>query len=117
VTLDGQPLTSGAITLLPAKAGPAAGGPVEDGRFSNGTADGPGAGPYRVEIVSVRPTGKRVKDPDGSPNPVEEVHNVIPTRYNTRTELQVEVKPDGDNAFKFDLSSREITAARRSRGR
>jgi hypothetical protein len=54
----------------------------------------------------VRPTGKRVASPDGRAATIEEVRNVVPARYNVQTQLQVEVKPDGENTFEFALSSR-----------
>ena len=37
---------------------------------------------------------------------IDEVRNLIPSQYNTRTTLSAEVKPDAENTCKFDLSSR-----------
>jgi hypothetical protein len=63
-----------------------------------------------VEIVSVRPTGKRVPHPDLPSQTTDEVHNVIPPRYNARTELAVDVAPDRDNAFDFDLVTPRVSS-------
>jgi hypothetical protein len=110
ITLDGKPLASGTITFIPGEAGPGAFGTIKDGSYRFGTADGPPPGRYSVEITDVRPTGKRVPDPDARTGMIEEVRNAIPPRYNARTELAVEVKKDADNTFRFDLSTRKLAA-------
>jgi hypothetical protein len=107
VKLDGQPLTSGKITFAPLEGGVGAFGEITDGVYRFGGSDGPSSGRHHVEIVAVTPTGKRVPSTDLPGETVEEVRNLIPPRYNARTELQVEVKPDADNAFRFDLSTRK----------
>ena len=43
-----------------------------------GRSEGPGPGAYKVEIVSVQPTGKQVKSPDDPTATIEEVRNLIP---------------------------------------
>ena len=60
VTLDGQPVTDGLITLYPAGGtnGPSVGGSIQDGRYSIAAAKGPYLGRYRVEINWPRKTGK-----------------------------------------------------------
>jgi hypothetical protein len=113
VKLDGKPLSDGAITFLPADGGPPAIAELSDGRFSIGRSEGPAPGPYDVEIVAVRPTGKRIRHPDLPSETTEEVHNVVPARYNARTKLRVDVKADDENTFDFNLSSREEPARRR----
>lgn len=107
VTLDGQPLSTGAITFLPSGPGHAVGGRIEDGTFSLGRPEGPGPGSYKVEIVSVQPTGKQVTSPDDPTATIEEVRDVIPPRYNLATTLLVEVKPEETNIYQFDLVSRD----------
>ena len=62
-------------------------------------------------IVAIQPTGRQVRDADGPPgSTVAELANVIPERYNTKTELEIEVKSQSPNTFTFDLVS---TPARR----
>jgi prepilin-type N-terminal cleavage/methylation domain-containing protein len=106
VTLDGRPLETGAITLVPLEKGPAVGGPVDRGAFALGAGEGPPPGRYAVEILSIRPTGKTVPSPDVPGETIEETRNVIPDRYNRRSRLNIEVKPETENAFRFDLTTR-----------
>jgi hypothetical protein len=126
ITLDGKPLDAGTITFLPAEGGIPATAELLAGSFATDRTRGPTPGPYRVEIVSVRPTGKRIPHPDLPSETIEEVCNVIPQRYNVRSELQVEVKPEGENQFTFALSSsqerdraggRRIAGSRGANGR
>jgi hypothetical protein len=118
VTLDGQPLSTGAVTLIPTGDGPAVGGTIRGGAFAVGRSEGPSPGTYKVEITSVRPTGRRVTSPDDPTARIEEERDIIPVRYNAETRLEAEVKPDGPNAFQFELSSREDRArGRRVAGR
>jgi hypothetical protein len=107
VSLDGQPLESGAITFIPDADGPATAAKIATGEFQVPQAEGPSPGPYKVEIVSVRPTGRQIASPDDPSSRIEESRNRIPTRYNARTQLRVEVRPGVENAFQFDLSSKE----------
>jgi hypothetical protein len=105
-SLDGKPLDQGQLTLIPIQAGPTAGGEIAQGVFTINRARGPSPGKYRVMIVAIRPTGRQVRDADGPPgSKVAEMANVIPERYNTKTELEIEVKSDGPNTFTFDLVS------------
>ena len=110
VTLDGVALPSGTISFVPVDGKTPATAQVSDGVFQIARAEGPASGHYQVEIIAVRPTGKRVRHPDLPSETIEEVHNVIPTRYNVKTELKEEVKPDKENAFKFELSTRKVAA-------
>jgi len=107
VKLDGTPLPSGKITFAPVEAGAGAHGEITDGVYRFSASDGPSPGRHHVEIVAVQTTGKRIPSPDLPGETVEEVRNIIPPQYNARTELQVEVKPDAENAFRFDLTSRK----------
>ncbi|WP_435020147.1 hypothetical protein TA3x_001671 [Tundrisphaera sp. TA3] len=107
VTLDGKPLESGTITFIPTEGGPGAFGTIQAGTYRFGTGDGPTAGRYAVEIVDVRPTGRTIPNPDAPGTTIAEVRNAIPPRYNARTELVADVKPDAENSFRFDLSTRK----------
>ena len=109
VTLDGTPLEDGVVLLTPTAgtSGPTAGSALSKGKFSIAAASGPVVGRYRVEIVAVRKTGRKVKSvmPVGSRKERDETEQFIPTRYNTASELEVEIKP-GRNTIKFELKSR-----------
>ena len=105
VTLDGKPM-AGAITFLPAGNGKSAGGKIADGTYSIARSEGPSPGSYRVEIVSVQPTGRMILDRDGPPgSTTEERKNVVSERYNLRSDLRAEVKKDGPNTFDFEITS------------
>jgi hypothetical protein len=115
VTLDGKPLDSGTITFIPAEGGPGAFGTIRSGAYQFGAGDGPTAGHYAVEIIDVRPTGRTIPNPDAPGSTIAEVRNAIPPRYNARTELAADVRPDAENTFRFDLSTRKarLRTARR----
>jgi hypothetical protein len=106
VTLDGKPLESGTISLVPLQAGPAAHGKVAGGTYSIARSDGRAAGSYRVEVYSVQPTRRRVADGDTPGELIDEARNVIPERYNIRSELRADVKPDGDPQLDFAVDTK-----------
>ena len=105
VTLDGQPLSEGSIVFQPIAEGPSAGGSIRDGRFTIERAGGPGPGKYRVEILAYQSTGRQIPDADFPGKMTDELRQVIPKRYNTDTELLVNVSADGDNHFPLKLQS------------
>ncbi|MCC7084010.1 MAG: hypothetical protein IT427_03260 [Pirellulales bacterium] len=100
VNLDGGPLTNGTVRLV-AKDGnsPTIGGNINDGLFEG---QAPIAS-YAVQISSTKlgNSGKRLDKHDLT-NP--SVTQLIPAKYNTRTELELEVKR-GQNEKTFDLNS------------
>lgn len=113
VTLDGQPLDEGMITLEPVdRPEPIASGVITDGRFAIARTDGPAPGRHRVSIWSQKPTGKKVRDPEQKGQFIEEIKSVIPDRYNARTELIVEIKPGDANALEFPLSKAKVTGTK-----
>jgi hypothetical protein len=120
VTLGAEPLPTGTITFVPVVSGPAATGPINEGSYSIGRAEGPGPGKYRVEIYSVRPTGKQVRDRGNPQEPLAEQRNVVPRRYNTESELKADVKPDQNQVFDYQLDpkedAKELTRTTRSKG-
>ena len=95
VTWNGGALPDGEVMFIPSdpRTGPAAGRIVK-GEFTFRTKPGR----MRVEIQSARLTGKR--EPV-SGTPISELF--IPARYNTKSELSVEVEPEGANHFDFPL--------------
>lgn len=116
ITLDGRPLESGTISFAPLNAGPSTQGAIADGAYAIGRSTGPAAGTYRVEIHSMRPTGRRVPDNDNPGETIEEVRNAIPDRYNVRSELRAEVKTGAGTPIDFALESRgDETKAKKKR--
>ena len=65
VNLDGQPLAKGTIRFLPAQggAGMVSGGDIVNGEYVILATKGPNPGTSRVEIQSMRPTGRKFHDP------------------------------------------------------
>ncbi len=106
VSLDGKPLDSGTITFVPLDGATASVVEVRDGAFQTDRASGPAPGRYQVEIIAIEATGKKIPNPDFPSATIDEERDLIPPRYNIKSELTAEVKPNADNAFQFELSSR-----------
>jgi hypothetical protein len=108
VTLDGKPLPTGSITFNPDGPGPSAGGTVTDGRYAIARPDGPAPGRYKVYVHSLARTGRKIPDSDGPRgSTVDEMKNIVPERYNLRTELEAQVQKEGENRFDFELTTKE----------
>ncbi len=116
VTLDGKPLPAGQLTFVPLDGRTASVAEVRDGAFRADGADGPAAGRYQVAIYAVESTGKTIPSPDVPGATIVEERDLIPDRYNVKSELTAEVKPDGENAYEFALTS-QAPAARKVRRR
>jgi hypothetical protein len=107
VTVDGQPIEQGSISLVPQPGteGPAVGTAIEDGTYAFDHSDGPLPGSYRVEIRATRKTGRQIVDdmrPPGD-NRVDEVEQYLPPRYNSKSELTVEVARGVNKVKDYDL--------------
>lgn len=104
VTLDGQPLESGSVTFLPTKikTGVPATAEIKNGVFSLTAENGATVGSNRVEITSIKKTGK-VSNFDGIQT--EETVQIIPAKFNSESELTTEVKA-GANQPEFALTSK-----------
>ena len=108
VTLAGRPVEGGTINFIPAGDTTAlpAWGKIEAGRYSIPADQGPALGSNRVEIHWIRKTGRKIRSvPPAPPGEMEEKAEVIPARYNSRSELEVQVQ-QGENTFDFKLESR-----------
>jgi hypothetical protein len=98
VTLDRKPLTDGdVIFYLQNQTALAAMGKVDHGAFRFQAV----AGKHRVVIQASRPSPTR-KGATGEPAYI----SIIPDRYNTRSQLTAEVRPNDPNQFTFNLESR-----------
>ena len=105
VSLNGEPLPQGQVSLRPIGRGPRVGGKVVDGEFDIERSKGPLPGQYAVSINSFQETGRMIS-PESNPSmKVPEVKQALPSKYNTRTELRMEVAGDGDNHFRFELQN------------
>ncbi|HEY4309179.1 MAG TPA: hypothetical protein VGN12_06975 [Pirellulales bacterium] len=91
VSLDGQPVKVGVITLEPfeARQAPSTGAAIENGAFSIVRDKGPKRGvSYRVEISAIDRTNLEVW---------QVAKEQIPDKYNRFTELSVSVPPEAGN--------------------
>jgi hypothetical protein len=97
VTFDGGPVENGEIIFVPFDKRVA----PDAGNIDHGTYDLlVKAGKKRVEIRASRPVvGKK-------PNPMGPVYqDYLPEKYNARTTLEADVKPEGANRFDYELKS------------
>ena len=102
IKLDGQPVDGGSITFQSATQ--AAGGGVKNGEFHFKGESGIPVGQYAVRINWLKPTGKKVIEPD-SGQETDEVIEAIPAKYNTQTGEKATIN-SGENALSFDLKSK-----------
>jgi hypothetical protein len=102
VTLDGQPLKQGIIRFVPLDGKtPTADTGITNGKF-NATVT---VGEMKVEITAPKVIGKhKMYDTPESPV-VEDVVELVPSRYNVRSELQMTVKR-GSQERRFELKSK-----------
>jgi hypothetical protein len=99
VTLDGKPLDDGTIRFAPADGRTASsGGIIKNGQFTSEAAPGK----YRVEISATKMTGSAGAGRHS--DAVETVAQLIPEKYNMKSELTLDVK-NGLNEPNFDLKS------------
>ena len=108
VNFDGQPLSKGTIQFRPSNPAEGTGsvGMIDDGHFNIPRNDGPVPGKYKVQIDVRDDTGSSLPPgelPGAIRVPKKRPAALIPSRYNSKTELVEEVKPGGPNSFTFNL--------------
>ena len=106
VTLDGQPVVGpGTIAFYPEPGTESAGASAEiiDGKYQIPEEKGPSPGTFRVEIRWPKPTGRKLPSLDPGMM-VDERVEAIPARYNSDTELKVDISSDQEE-YNFDLKS------------
>ena len=111
ITLDGDPVETGVITLKPAEGtkAPLVGGEFTRGTYKIAAANGPIEGKYRVEIRSPEESHEEVVVYPGAP-PGFKTIETIPEAYNTKSKLEIEVSK-GSQEHNFDLISSSKSAA------
>lgn len=112
VTLDGAPVSNGTIRFEPFDAKgkvTASGAMITAGRYALSQNDGLPPGKYSVTISSHGATAKPLPtDPNEAMNAAakEEIPTeLIPARYNSATELVIEITKDGKGPVDFKLVS------------
>jgi len=99
VTLDGQPMANGDVIFRTAGTASVDILKVTGGQFA-GQAE---IGKRAVEVYSY----KTIQMEPGSPgyDPAGMKQNIIPEKYNARSELTADVVQGGENNFKFEVKS------------
>ena len=105
VTLDGALLESGSIrfTSVGAEKLMTSGALIRAGAYDIPQDKGLRAGTYQVEISSPDEKAPPILD---KPSGMMMAPERIPPAYNVETKQTVEVTPDGDNEFNFNIVSR-----------
>lgn len=102
VTLDGQPVETGSISLMPVDGkGMAGGGVITDGRFSADTVPGEIAVQIHAHktVQKENPTQEEIER-----NLTEMQVPLLPAVYNRQSKLRIDVAPD-NRRFDFNLTS------------
>ena len=109
VFLNGQPLESGAIQLIPVEGtrGPSAGAAVINGKYHIPIRQGATVGKNRVELHGSRRTDRKMQDPTGKPGVLtDERTEAFPADYNSRSTLVREIK-EGANVLDFRVDTND----------
>jgi hypothetical protein len=110
VTLDGAPLDTGSIrfTSQGTEKLSASGATIGNGEFQVPQEKGLPPGTYHVEISAPDTNGPLVsyRGAPGQPAMPPTAPERIPPEYNSNSKHSIEVTPDGDNHFVFDIVSR-----------
>ena len=103
VTLDGEPLEKGRIELIPTDGkGTTTGADIRNGDFQL-RAD---PGPKTVHITAQKVVGREKNYPNDPNSPEHDViEQLIPSRYNTQTELKCDIKAGKNDDLTFTLNS------------
>ena len=100
VIYDGKPIEQGSISFIPADGnGPSAGGGIKDGKYSASKVP---VGMAKIKITGAKVTSKK-KMYDDSSDWVTTSSEILPAKYNDKTELLYDVRP-GSQQKDFDLS-------------
>ena len=112
VTFKGEPLESGKIRFIPdgevingQVAGKAIFADIKEGEYAFAADQGVTVGKNRIEIFSYRGTGKmeQLSAEEGEiAEPVEQIEQFIPPKYNMNSTLSIDVKEEG-GVHDFDL--------------
>ncbi len=104
VAFDGAPVDGGAIVFQPdGSSGTQVGAEIKGGKYSIDSAKGLPPGKYRVLITWQKATGKQVANKSDAGTTVDETKQIIPTRYNSQTELSADIKSGSNSGVNFDL--------------
>jgi len=92
VTWNGEPVKTGNILFLSTSKGKSSGGGIVEGEFKLPAHKGVPLGNYKVKITAGRPSGRKVRDSDYPDQFIDDIEQYIPSRYNDKTELTIDVE-------------------------
>ncbi|MEW4565056.1 hypothetical protein AB1K70_21205 [Bremerella sp. JC770] len=100
VTLDGEPVQDGSISLMPINGGSMGGGLIEDGYYTAKSSPGEMAVQIHAHkmVKKKNPTREEVER-----GLTEDSVSIIPNVYNRQSKLRIDVAPDQKN-FEFNLT-------------
>jgi hypothetical protein len=102
ITVDGQPAEKGSISFIPVDGKTTTeGGVIENGKYTAKSA----IGAMKVQIRVPKVTGKKQLYDDKKAEFVPTYSETLPRKYNTDTELRLDVKP-GKNEKDWELSTK-----------
>jgi len=104
VTMDGKPLPDATVLFVSGQGRPSGALTDKNGYYElNYTGDQKGAriGPNRVQITTAQGPSETMEG-----DPIPAVPESVPSKYNSRTELEFTVTEDGENVANFDLASK-----------
>lgn len=104
VTLQGQPLASGAI-IFESTSGGRGGATITDGKYSIPASQGLLPGAYTVRVSAVESSAAAPPGPPGPEAAAIERSNkdIVPDEFNSRSTLKHEVGPDKPTEFDITI--------------
>jgi len=106
VTLDGAPVDGGSISFHPEGGeGKPGGTEIKAGKYAIEGDKGLAPGKYKVVILWQKKTGKEVPNKSDPGTTMDETKQVIPMRYNSKSELTADIKSGTNSGVNFDLKS------------
>ncbi len=107
VTFDGKPVEVGQIVFEPQASGKMTVAQINNGTYQLPAERPAQAGKYLVRITADRPTGRTIAaDPRSQEDQAtEELEQYIPAKYNTRSELYLELTDQTPDKHDFALTT------------
>jgi hypothetical protein len=95
----------GQIMFVPVKdtKGPRAGAEILGGKYTVDFKGGVPLGTHRVEILGFGTSSAPAKDMNAALDDIQPRDQYLPAKYNTKSELQIEVSAGGTREFNFEL--------------
>ena len=104
VEFDGKPVEDGSITFT-SSTGAVANGSINQGSYSIPVDRSVPAGTYGVQITGQEKTGRQIPDSDAPGQKMDEIRSIIPDKYNSQSQLSVDITPQNATALDFALTS------------